>query len=219
MEATVEKKRKSVLSIVVDIILWVIIGLTAVFLIAWGLGYEPRVVMSGSMEPAIKTGSICWINKNAAYEDIKEGDIIAFAIESDGESVLVTHRAISITDEGVETKGDNNDESDGITTTKDTFVGENVFAIPYIGYVAVAFGNLIRFLTGSTRGHIFLIMIIAAIVFLIFLAHTLSNDDGAKKKEEDKTEEDDVTELLPTKEENKTENTTEEKIHASEKNK
>lgn len=204
MDVTV-KKRKSISSIIIDIILWVIIGLAAVFLIAWGLGYEPRIVMSGSMEPTIKTGSICWINKNAAYEDIKEGDIIAFGIESDGETVLVTHRAINITEEGIETKGDNNDDSDGVTTTKDNFVGQNILAIPYIGYVAVAFGNLIRFLTGSSRGHIFLIMIIAAIIFLIFLGHTLSSDDSTKKKKEEdkkdifKTDVDETTEILPEK--------------------
>lgn len=184
MKAIMEKTRKGIFSVLIDIIIWIIIGLAGVFLIAWGLGYEPRVVMSGSMEPTIKTGSICWINKNASYEDIKEGDIVAFSIESGDEKVLVTHRAITITEDGVETKGDNNDDTDGITTTKDTFVGQNVLAIPYIGYIAVAFGNLIRFFTGSTRGHIYLIMIAAAIVFIIFLVRTLSDNDNVDRNKE-----------------------------------
>ena len=39
---------------------------------------EPRIVLSGSMEPKIHTGSICFINKKVPYDKIKTGDIIAF---------------------------------------------------------------------------------------------------------------------------------------------
>ena len=48
-------------------------------------------------------------------------------------------------------------------------------------------------------------MIIAAIIFLIFLGHTLSSDDSTKKKKEEdkkdifKTDVDETTEILPEK--------------------
>ena len=64
---------------------------------------EPRIVLSGSMEPKIHTGSICFINKKVPYDKIKTGDIIAFKA---GKNTMVTHRVISVTNAGFETKGD-----------------------------------------------------------------------------------------------------------------
>lgn len=96
------------------------------------LGYKPYVVMSGSMEPAIHTGSVCFIDTNAKYSEISVDDIIAFKTST----MEVTHRVISINNEGLETKGDANENSDGITTTKNNFIGKNVFSIPYIGYIS-----------------------------------------------------------------------------------
>lgn len=64
---------------------------------------EPRIVLSGSMEPKIHTGSICFINKKVPYDKIKTGDIIAFKA---GKNTMVTHRVISVTNSGFETKGD-----------------------------------------------------------------------------------------------------------------
>lgn len=55
---------------------------------------EPRIVLSGSMEPKIHTGSICFINKKVPYDKIKTGDIIAFKA---GKNTMVTHRVISVT--------------------------------------------------------------------------------------------------------------------------
>ena len=76
---------------------------------------EPRIVLSGSMEPKIHTGSICFINKKVPYDKIKTGDIIAFKA---GKNTMVTHRVISVTNAGFETKGDANKVSDGISTNK-----------------------------------------------------------------------------------------------------
>ena len=48
---------------------------------------------------------------------------------------MVTHRVISILEEGIETKGDSNEISDGISTTEENFCGKTLFSIPYIGYI------------------------------------------------------------------------------------
>ena len=106
----------------------IIIGLIVAGL--YCLGIKPYIVLSGSMEPTIKTGSVCFINHHYKYDDVKEKDIIAFKMDD----TLVTHRVVSITDDGMETKGDANGEKDGNLTTKDNFVGKNVFAIPFVGY-------------------------------------------------------------------------------------
>lgn len=113
--------------------------LTAV-MFAWCFGVRPYVVLSGSMEPQIHTGSICFINTRASYEDVEAGDVIAYEAASD---MVVTHRAVRVTRTGIETKGDANDVSDGITTTKDNFKGKLVFDIPRAGYLIWGIKNAI----------------------------------------------------------------------------
>ena len=107
------------------------IGVVAAYL--WGTRFY--VVMSGSMEPAIATGSICIVNTNAVYEEVREQEVIAFWQEGN----LVAHRVISVTEEGLETKGDANGMSDGITTTQDNFHGVVVRTVPRVGYAVHLF--------------------------------------------------------------------------------
>lgn len=96
-------------------------------------GIRPYITMSGSMEPEIKTGSICFVNTRASFYQVEEGDVIAFQTPS---GTLVTHRVIGTEEQGriLVTKGDNNDVEDGATTTVENFRGETVFSIPYLGY-------------------------------------------------------------------------------------
>ena len=131
---------------IVNVLTTIIIGVGGLILVLYLFGIVPYVVLSGSMEPTIDTGSLCFINKNAKYEDVKEKDIIAFKL-SDG--TLVTHRAIEITETGIVTKGDNNDGADSNQVKKDNFVGKNLFWIPKVGYAVKAFQ--------STKGKIIVI--------------------------------------------------------------
>jgi signal peptidase len=151
---------------IVNVLTTIIIGVGGLILVLYLFGIVPYVVLSGSMEPTIDTGSLCFINKNAKYEDVKEKDIIAFKL-SDG--TLVTHRAIEITETGIVTKGDNNDGADSNQVKKDNFVGKNLFWIPKVGYAVKAFQ--------STKGKI---IVITSIV-LLFAAGFLFGEN--KKKE------------------------------------
>ena len=98
------------------------------------------------MEPEIMTGSICFVDTNTVYDDISKGDIVAFETAT---GIMVTHRVISVTDFGLETKGDANEVSDGISTTKDNYAGKTIFSIPYLGYISNAItsprGRIIAF--------------------------------------------------------------------------
>ncbi|WP_251391128.1 signal peptidase I [Mediterraneibacter agrestimuris] len=94
-------------------------------------GIQPYAVVSGSMEPDIHVGSMCFIDTEVPYSRIREGDVIAF---SQGD-LQVTHRVIGISDQGMETKGDANAHSDGTTTTKKNYLGKNMGSVPYLGYV------------------------------------------------------------------------------------
>ena len=118
-----------------------VICLAAVAAILLLLGFRPYIVLSGSMEPQIHVGSICLVNTEAGYDDIHVGDIIAYEA---GNGALVTHRVITITAQGMETKGDANEVSDGITTTEENFHGKTVGSIPGIGYMVKSVKDIFR---------------------------------------------------------------------------
>lgn len=95
-------------------------------------GIHPIVILSGSMEPELMTGCVAFVNQRVDYEDVVIGDIIQFQTET---GVSCIHRVINITDAGIETKGDNNENSDGITTIAQNFQGKVIFDIPKVGKV------------------------------------------------------------------------------------
>ena len=99
------------------------------------------IVQSGSMEPAIPTGSIVFV-KDVPAENIQEGDVITYA-ESRG-APSTTHRVIQKFDEGAgirfQTKGDANEDPDPEPVYRDEIVGVVIFSVPYLGYL-VAFAS------------------------------------------------------------------------------
>lgn len=117
---------------IINVIFYPFLAVMLAVVLFFCCGIKPYITMSGSMEPEIHTGSVCFVNTKAEYAEIQAGDIIAYQTSSGG---LVTHRVISVTEEGLETKGDNNDMSDGISTTSANFHGETLFSIPYAGYI------------------------------------------------------------------------------------
>ena len=152
---------------IINVLTTIIICVGGLFLILYILGIVPYVVLSGSMEPSIETGSVCFINKHAKFENIKEKDVIAFKM-NDG--TLVTHRAIEINDSGIVTKGDNNKDADRNIVTNSNFVGKNLFWIPKVGYVIKAFQ------TATGR------IIAVALILLLLVSGFLFGDEKKKKK-------------------------------------
>ena len=67
------------------------------------------------MEPNIETGSMCFINTRYKYEDVKIGDVISYKLN---DNMLVTHRVVEISDNGIETKGDANESNDVVRVKK-----------------------------------------------------------------------------------------------------
>lgn len=131
MKKNIKKTIKFITGSALNVLLALLMVFAAgVFLLRLA-GIRPYIVMSGSMEPAILTGSLCFVNTNAEFADVREGDVIAFRSAM---GTLVTHRAVAVTEDGVETCGDNNRVTDGITTTEKNYVGETVASLPYAGY-------------------------------------------------------------------------------------
>lgn len=101
-------------------------------------GLEIYTVLSPSMEPEYLTGSIIYV-RNVDPEDLEVDDVITFHLTED---ITATHRIIEIlpAESGEElrfrTKGDNNDEPDVAPVYAHEVVGQPVFNIPLLGYVA-----------------------------------------------------------------------------------
>ena len=160
------KKLIKVIKASLNVLMTLVLIVGIIFVILYVAGIEPYVVISGSMEPDIKMGSLCFVNKHAKYRDVKVEDVIAYTASTGNK---VTHRVVSITSEGIETKGDRNSASDGISTTEENFVGKNIFSIPKLGYLV----KLMQTLRGK-------IITITLAIFLFVLAIFI--DDGKGKK-------------------------------------
>lgn len=70
-------------------------------------GYKPLVVLSGSMEPTFKTGSIIYYDESD--KDIEVGDAIVFETSN---GAFVTHRVKEVDGSRFVTQGDANDSVD-----------------------------------------------------------------------------------------------------------
>lgn len=107
----------------------------AVILMPIIFGMRPYVVLSGSMEPAIKTGAITYIQ--SAIGDYQIGDVIMFRYSGDVEPV--THRIMQKNGVYYITKGDSNKTNDATPITEQQIMGKVSFSIPYAGYLVHAF--------------------------------------------------------------------------------
>ena len=166
---------KKVFSYVINGFFVVVFMCIVAILALWLMGYRPYVVKSGSMEPAIKTGSLVFVNSKYDYNKVEVGDIVAFKVNED---TLVTHRVIAKKGGMFETKGDNNDVSDGLTVRRNNFKGLTKFWIPTIGYFLIWLQ--------TTRGRILIITLVLSLIILDWL---LNDDDEEKSRKKENIEE------------------------------
>ncbi|MDY0393706.1 signal peptidase I SipW [Virgibacillus halophilus] len=99
-------------------------------------GYQIKTVLSGSMEPDIKTGSIIAVKPGGDMTRFKKNDVITFTSD---ENILITHRIVKVMPSGnnvrYQTKGDNNDGPDMNPVMSQNVVAEYTgFTVPYVGY-------------------------------------------------------------------------------------
>ena len=102
-------------------------------------GYHIYTVVSGSMEPAIPTGSLVYI-REVLPENVAEGEVIAYYGTAESASVI-THRVVEnrvIMGEFL-TKGDANQKADRNPVPYASLIGEVVWSIPRAGNAAALF--------------------------------------------------------------------------------
>ncbi len=134
--------------------------------LCWLTGIKPAVVISGSMEPEIKTGSLILIDEKD--KDVKPGDIIAFRA---GE-LEAAHRVAGTAEDGYVTKGDSNKTVDPGIVTIDMIRGKVIMDIPRLGYA-------VRWCS-TLPGMLFLLAAAAGIIAAGYLT-----DEGDRNEEKD----------------------------------
>jgi len=165
------KNKKIQIWQIVTYVLYGVVILFALFALSSKIpipgNYKLFTVMSGSMEPTIKTGSLVVVKPAKEY---KVNDIITFKNLKDPKQTT-THRLIETKEEGGLTygitKGDANNGPDSEKVYQNMIVGKVRFSIPYIGY-PIAFS---RTLPGL-------------IIFVIVPATIIIYDEILKIKEE-----------------------------------
>ena len=136
-------------------------------------GYRLFIIQSGSMEPAIKTGSVVMV---AAMPEYKEGDIITFWENPNARKITdsITHRIVAVEKQEdktiLTTKGDANQAPDREKIDSEEVLGKVIFSLPVAGRI-VAFAK--------TQTGFFTLVAIPAV--LIVYSELLTVRDEIKK--------------------------------------
>ncbi|HUQ85836.1 MAG TPA: signal peptidase I [Candidatus Limnocylindrales bacterium] len=110
----------------------------SIFLLSHHIGgFRAFTVMSGSMEPAIGTGSLV-ITKSIHPDNLKLSDVITF-IRPSRDREFITHRIVDLSKSKdltiVKTRGDHNNSNDPWVLAGGGVVGKVVASIPALGYI------------------------------------------------------------------------------------
>ncbi|HLN18615.1 MAG TPA: signal peptidase I [Patescibacteria group bacterium] len=164
------------------LIILILIGIFVVFsFVPFPGNYKVYTVQSGSMEPAIHTGSLIFVKPETDYNT---GDIITR--RTNDPKVTITHRIVSKEEINgqiaFETKGDANNAPDGEKFTIEGIVGKVIAKIPYLGF-PVSYAK-------TTQGLILIVIIPAVII--IYDEMNKIKAEIRKKMEERKNKKDDV---------------------------
>ena len=172
------RQKKSPVAAVCSVLgtLLLIIIVTATYLpitIPRAFGYEIYTVISGSMEPAIPTGSLVYV-KYIQPEEIQTEDVIAF-YGTDADGSIVTHRVVSNSAAmgNFITKGDANSDNDMNPIPYANYIGKVQLSVPKLG-------GIFQTITG-TNGKIAAVSMIGLAIVLEILAAVLQ---GKREKEE-----------------------------------
>lgn len=172
---------------VVHILSLIIYGLVSIYVvicIPMIFKYKPLVVLTGSMEPSFKVGSIVYY-KRTNIKDLKVGDAITFKLK---DGTIVSHRIEKINDDSFVTKGDANNTVDHDPVPFERVLGKDTkFCIPLVGYY-------VRFVNSN-------LFVLIPIILILISEFLLSNKNFDIDNEERREELDYGTRTNTTKEE------------------
>lgn len=129
-------RAKTIVNWIFIAIMILLIPFASFMVIASILGWQFNPVMSGSMDPVLKTGDVV-ATRPADAGDIEVGDIITYRSPQLGK--VVVHRVIE-KQEGDQvsfiTKGDANENADPYPVPAENILNKVGFHIPYLGYMS-----------------------------------------------------------------------------------
>ncbi len=133
----------------IALVVLVVAALAALVLILIPMvtGSQTYTVLTNSMAPKYAPGTFMVV-KPKPFADLRVGDIITYQIES-GKPAVISHRIVSVssTQNGERvftTKGDNNSLEDEAAVHEIQVRGKLLYAVPYVGFVANAAGQVNR---------------------------------------------------------------------------
>jgi signal peptidase I len=139
--------------------------LAGIFLLSRATGlktFHLFIVTSGSMEPAIHTGSLVFVSPLNHYSI---GDVVTFYSDLSQKSTT-THRIVAVSPGFIKTAGDANNRPDPLLVNTKNIIGMVRFNFPYLGYLA-AFSK-------TPKGFILLVIVPATIIIYEELKSILS---------------------------------------------
>ena len=139
------------------VLIFAVVALIVISILPIPGNYKLLIVQSGSMEPAIKTGSVVVVKP---AENYKAGDVITF--NDRGKDKTTTHRILDLEvitgQTQYITKGDANNAEDSSRVSESKIIGKVLTSVPYAGYILAAAKEPI--------GFILLVIVPCAIIIL-----------------------------------------------------
>ena len=146
-------------------IIAVVVMVAAVFTyLAPHFGWRVDAVLTGSMEPELKVGSLV-VTCSVEPKDVELGDIITFRQNTAGKNPI-SHRVIGIVGNSpsyFETKGDANGSPDPFKVSARNLIGKICFHIPSVGY----FTEFLK----TPLGFIFGLVIPGLVIIILYISN------------------------------------------------
>lgn len=127
---TKRRSKHTIFSVFTTIELVLIAIVFAVVVLPLPFGIKPSIVMTGSMEPTVPTGSIAWIDENFDEGDLEVGTIAVYEPKLGTE---VMHRIVAIDGDTYTFQGDNNAAPDLASPTAESVEGIYLLHVPEVG--------------------------------------------------------------------------------------
>lgn len=162
------------------IALMVLLAVLLVGLRAFGL--QIYTVLSGSMEPVYRTGSLIYVRKVDPHA-LEEGEVITFRLAN---GTVATHRIIEVEQSTVaygcnayRTQGDANKMPDGAAVEEAQILGSPLFTVPYLGYFAA-------YIQSPPGVYVALGVSVAIILYVIAVDLIVGDKKGGSKNEKER---------------------------------
>jgi signal peptidase I len=134
---------RAVLATLAGLLMWSVLPVA--------IGWTPRVILTGSMEPRVHVGDVV-VTREVPPETLAKGQVVT-VVDPDHAGRTRTHRMVSRDAEGLfELKGDANREPDSTRVSADKVLGVGVLRVPFVGRPVAWLQEGAWFPLGATLG-------------------------------------------------------------------